>query len=162
VSELAKPFDISLPAISRHLKVLERAGLIARGLRRNGGPAGSSRRRSRASTTGSKTIAGSGSSGSIGSRTICIRCKPRRPAKSGRGRVAEKNSLGLDDPTMMVGMRVLDAPRELVWQDWTDPKHLAQWWGPDGFTTTTSAYDFRQGGAPIKAWCRHSPASMIT
>jgi len=31
VSELAKPFDMSLPAISRHLKVLERAGLIARG-----------------------------------------------------------------------------------------------------------------------------------
>ena len=31
VSELAEPFDISLPAISRHLKVLERAGLIARG-----------------------------------------------------------------------------------------------------------------------------------
>ena len=30
VSELAEPFDISLPAISRHLKVLERAGLIAR------------------------------------------------------------------------------------------------------------------------------------
>lgn len=31
VSELAKPFDISLPAISKHLKVLERAGLVSRG-----------------------------------------------------------------------------------------------------------------------------------
>jgi DNA-binding transcriptional ArsR family regulator len=31
VNELAEPFDISLPAISKHLKVLERAGLIARG-----------------------------------------------------------------------------------------------------------------------------------
>jgi DNA-binding transcriptional ArsR family regulator len=31
VSELAKPFDISLPAVSRHLKVLEGAGLIVRG-----------------------------------------------------------------------------------------------------------------------------------
>lgn len=31
VTELAEPFEISLPAISRHLKVLERAGLIARG-----------------------------------------------------------------------------------------------------------------------------------
>lgn len=31
VSELAEPFDMSLPAISKHLKVLERAGLIARG-----------------------------------------------------------------------------------------------------------------------------------
>src|ERR1700724_2267167 len=31
VGELAEPFDISLPAVSKHLKVLERAGLIARG-----------------------------------------------------------------------------------------------------------------------------------
>lgn len=31
VGELAKPFDISLPAISKHLKVLERAGLVSRG-----------------------------------------------------------------------------------------------------------------------------------
>jgi DNA-binding transcriptional ArsR family regulator len=31
VGELAKPFDLSLPAISKHLKVLERAGLITRG-----------------------------------------------------------------------------------------------------------------------------------
>ena len=31
VNELAAPFDVSLPAISRHLKVLERAGLITRG-----------------------------------------------------------------------------------------------------------------------------------
>jgi DNA-binding transcriptional ArsR family regulator len=34
VNELAAPFDISLPAVSKHLKVLERAGLISRG--RNG------------------------------------------------------------------------------------------------------------------------------
>src|SRR6266480_1978312 len=31
VTELAKPFDMSMPAVSKHLKVLERAGLIARG-----------------------------------------------------------------------------------------------------------------------------------
>jgi len=31
VSELAKPFDMSLPAVTKHLNVLERAGLIARG-----------------------------------------------------------------------------------------------------------------------------------
>jgi DNA-binding transcriptional ArsR family regulator len=31
VSELARPFDISMPAVSKHLKVLERAGLVARG-----------------------------------------------------------------------------------------------------------------------------------
>ena len=45
VAELAKPFKMSGPAVSKHLKVLERAGLITRGRRRNGGPASSTRRR---------------------------------------------------------------------------------------------------------------------
>ena len=31
--------------------------------------------------------------------------------------------------------RVFDAPRALVWQAWTDPKMLAQWFGPRGFTS---------------------------
>src|SRR5918996_3357815 len=39
VTELAAPFDISLPAISKHLKVLERAGLIVRGRERQWRPA---------------------------------------------------------------------------------------------------------------------------
>lgn len=38
VSELAEPFDISLPAISRHIKVLERAGLISQGQRAQSRP----------------------------------------------------------------------------------------------------------------------------
>ena len=43
VMELAKPFAMSLPAVSKHLKVLEHAGLIARAARRNGGRVASSR-----------------------------------------------------------------------------------------------------------------------
>lgn len=39
VTDLASPFDMSLPAVSKHLKVLERAGLIARGRRRQWRPA---------------------------------------------------------------------------------------------------------------------------
>ena len=46
----------------------------------------------------------------------------------------------------MIGTRILDAPRALVFEMWTDPKHLSQWWGPNGFTTTTSAFDLRPGG----------------
>ena len=42
--------------------------------------------------------------------------------------------------------RLLDAPRDLVWEVWTDPTHLVQWFGPDGFSTTTHAFDFRVGG----------------
>jgi uncharacterized protein YndB with AHSA1/START domain len=43
--------------------------------------------------------------------------------------------------------RVLDAPRELVWRAWTDPKHLAQWFGPRGFTSSVPELDARVGGA---------------
>ena len=62
--------------------------------------------------------------------------------------MAEKSSIDLEqDPRSIIGSRVLDAPRALVFSVWTDPKHLAQWWGPNGFTTTTHAYDFRPGRA---------------
>jgi uncharacterized protein YndB with AHSA1/START domain len=42
--------------------------------------------------------------------------------------------------------RVFDAPRELVFDAWTSPEAIAQWFGPNGITTTTSAMDFRAGG----------------
>ena len=41
--------------------------------------------------------------------------------------------------------REFDAPRELVFQAWTDPKHLAQWWGPRGFTNPVCEWDARPG-----------------
>jgi uncharacterized protein YndB with AHSA1/START domain len=42
--------------------------------------------------------------------------------------------------------RVFDAPRELVFKAWTDAKHLAQWWGPKGFTNPVCEMDARVGG----------------
>jgi uncharacterized protein YndB with AHSA1/START domain len=42
--------------------------------------------------------------------------------------------------------RVIDAPRELVFEAFTEVRHLSQWWGPEGFTTTTGAFEFRVGG----------------
>lgn len=46
----------------------------------------------------------------------------------------------------LVISRIFDAPRLLVWQAWTDPKHLIQWWGPNGFSNTAFEMDFRVGG----------------
>jgi len=43
--------------------------------------------------------------------------------------------------------RVIDAPRELVFEAFTQVRHLSQWWGPEGFTTTTRSFEFREGGA---------------
>jgi uncharacterized protein YndB with AHSA1/START domain len=42
--------------------------------------------------------------------------------------------------------RVIDAPRELVFEAFTEVRHLSRWWGPDGFTTTTRTFEFRVGG----------------
>jgi uncharacterized protein YndB with AHSA1/START domain len=41
---------------------------------------------------------------------------------------------------------VLDVPRALVFKVWTDPKHLAKWWGPKGFTNPVCEVDLRPGG----------------
>jgi uncharacterized protein YndB with AHSA1/START domain len=59
------------------------------------------------------------------------------------------------DPRAIIAVREFDAPRELVFEAWTDPKHLSQWRGPDGFTTTTSAFDMRAGG--VWRFVMHGP-----
>jgi uncharacterized protein YndB with AHSA1/START domain len=67
-----------------------------------------------------------------------------------------QNSLDLErDLRAIIGTRVFDATRELVFAAFTDPKHLAQWWGPNGFTTTTSVFDFRPGG--VWRFVMHGP-----
>ncbi|HEX6192536.1 MAG TPA: SRPBCC family protein [Chitinophagaceae bacterium] len=43
--------------------------------------------------------------------------------------------------------RVLSAPRELVYEAWTNPEHLNHWYGPNGFTITNKEWDFRAGGS---------------
>lgn len=42
--------------------------------------------------------------------------------------------------------REFDAPRELVFEAFTKPEHIGEWWGPNGFTTTTKSMSFKVGG----------------
>ena len=42
--------------------------------------------------------------------------------------------------------RLLNAPVELVWEVWTDPEHIKQWWGPNGFTNTITKMEVQSGG----------------
>ena len=51
-----------------------------------------------------------------------------------------------DNKTLII-TRVLKAPRALVWKMFSDPYHLAQWWGPKGFTNRVEKLDFRTGGS---------------
>jgi len=45
----------------------------------------------------------------------------------------------------VVVSRIIDAPRELVFEAFTEVRHLSQWWGPEGFTTTTRSFGFGVG-----------------
>ena len=50
-------------------------------------------------------------------------------------------------PNEITMSRVFNAPRDLVWRAWTEPQHVARWWGPRGFSTQIEKMDFRVGGA---------------
>ena len=47
----------------------------------------------------------------------------------------------------IVMSRVISARRELVFEAFTQVRHLSRWWGPEGFSTTTRSFEFRVGGA---------------
>ncbi len=63
-------------------------------------------------------------------------------------------SAGSEQERMTI-TRVFDAPVDLVWKAWTDPKYVMQWWGPNGFTSPVCKMDFRVGGRSL--CCMKSP-----
>jgi len=70
--------------------------------------------------------------------------------------MAPENDPVLDEAARTIlTTRVYDAPRALVFEAFTDAKHLAQWWGPNGFTTTTHTIDVRPGG--VWRFVMHGP-----
>ncbi|MCU6792472.1 SRPBCC family protein [Paenibacillus sp. WQ 127069] len=54
-----------------------------------------------------------------------------------------------------VHTRLIDAPREIVFNAWTTPELLAKWWGPKGFTNTFQQFDARPGG--LWTFIMHGP-----
>ncbi len=59
--------------------------------------------------------------------------------------MAKQGTTSTADREIVVS-RLFDAPRELVWEAWTDPRHVVHWWGPNGFTTTIKKMEVRPGG----------------
>ena len=126
VNELAEPFPITLQAVSKHLKVLERAGLITRG------------------------------------RTAQLRpsrlaAAPMKDAADWLERYRDFWQASFDrlDRTTRVTeagihiTRVFAAPRERVWQEWTQPEAFADWFGTAELEVplSTVSMDVRPGGA---------------
>jgi uncharacterized protein YndB with AHSA1/START domain len=69
-------------------------------------------------------------------------------AAAGAGGGAASGPGGSARPVLkeLVLTRIFDAPRSLVFKMWTEPKHLAQWWGPHGYTNPVCEVDLRPGG----------------
>jgi uncharacterized protein YndB with AHSA1/START domain len=59
------------------------------------------------------------------------------------------------DGTELTITRVFDAPRERVWQAWTEPQQVMRWWGPEGYTSPSCRIDLRVGDAYL--FCMRSP-----
>ena len=56
--------------------------------------------------------------------------------------------------------RIVDAPRETAFKAWTDPRQMAQWWGPSGLTNPVCELEARPGGA-LRIVMRAPTASNI-
>jgi uncharacterized protein YndB with AHSA1/START domain len=68
----------------------------------------------------------------------------------------EKNNVHtLIEKNKVIFKKFFDSPIELVFEVWTSHEHLANWWGPDGFTITTDSLDFSNGG--IWSFIMHGP-----
>ena len=52
------------------------------------------------------------------------------------------------EENILIHTRIIDAPRDLVWEVWTNPEHIKEWWGPDGFSLTTTSMQVEPG----KTW----------
>lgn len=59
----------------------------------------------------------------------------------------------------LVIRRTFNAPRELLWQVWSDPEHLKYWWGPKGFLMTIASQDFRTQG--VFHYSLHTPGGKV-
>jgi uncharacterized protein YndB with AHSA1/START domain len=60
----------------------------------------------------------------------------------------------LSDRELMVS-RLIEGPRDVVFEAFTEAQHLSRWWGPEGFTTTTRTFEFSEGG--VWEFTMHGP-----
>ena len=60
--------------------------------------------------------------------------------------MGNENSSYRQEDNVLIYTRLLNAPRELVWEAWTDPKHVKEWWGPNEFTLTHRLMEVKPGG----------------
>src|SRR3954447_25622001 len=146
VTDLAQELGMSQPRASKHLRVLREVGLVrdrkagkqrlygldARGLR----PVHE--------WTGGFERFWNESFDRLDAYVQDLQQTRQEELMSATGRGAPAQSATADREIVI--SRVIDAPPELVFEAFTEVRHLSRWWGPEGFTTTTRAFEFRVGG----------------
>ena len=140
VNELAEPFDMTLPAISKHIKVLERAGLGRRGHRAQFRPC---------AIEASRTAGGLDMGGAIPVHLgVTLRPDGRLPHATSTAAGQERKPMtnNNESANAVVIERSFDAPIDLIWKMWTDPEHFKAWYGPQGATIPVAEIDVRVGG----------------
>src|ERR1700694_590719 len=123
VTELAEPFELSLPGVSKHLKVLQRAGLITQGRKAQWRPCRLEQARLKEVADWVERY-----------RQIWDESFDRLG-----GDLGEKHEETVEG--------VLDAPRKLVFKAMTDPNLIPKWWGPRDQWTKVDKMDVRSGGS---------------
>jgi len=134
VNEIAAPFKMSQPAVSKHLKVLERAGLITRDIDKQRRPARLNARPMAAAVHWLEDFRQFWSSSFDQLDGLLDELK----------KADTKGEFMSDLPIYQLD-RVFDAPRALVWRAWTDPELLPRWYGPR-VKTIIHRLDLKPGG----------------
>jgi len=67
---------------------------------------------------------------------------------------AKESETSISERELVVSA-LIEGPRRLVYEAYTEVRHLAEWWGPDGFSTTTTAFEYRVGG--VWEFVMHGP-----
>ena len=147
VTDLAQELGMSQPGASKHLRVLREVGLVrvrGAGKQRLYGLDARGLRPVHEWVGGFEQFWSETSTGS----TRTCRTSSRQGRRNDRWR---RKAVNAAEPATadreIVISRVIDTPRELVFEAFTEVRHLSRWWGPEGFTTTTRSFEFREGGS---------------
>ena len=148
VKELAEPFSVSLPAISRHLKVLEHAGLITRGRTAQSRPSSLRVEAFKEATMWMNARREMWEGRMTDSTATCSRSR-RDPTMS--------DMQTAQDQTVLI-TRIFDAPCGLVFQAWTDPTTWRSGLAPRDRHAARDGHDRSAGRRPLRA--RHGPEAI--
>jgi uncharacterized protein YndB with AHSA1/START domain/DNA-binding transcriptional ArsR family regulator len=142
-SEIYEQFPVSPPAVSQHLKVLREAGLVRMQKQAQ------QRIYSIDPAVLREVEDWAGQMARLWNQRFNALDRVLEAEKHRAATQTSERSTYMQKPITqeLTLTRVFDAPRELVFKAWTDPRLVAEWWSPHGFTNAAVELDLRPGGA---------------